>query len=85
MIVTLAAIIAVAMIGSVLAFYRDRAASVNRDSLKNDLVHLASQAWKYYRRPAMLMGGNGSYGQTSMTELTSRPGSRWCAVVQDPC
>ena len=73
LLIGLAVIVTVVLIGVGIVMFRDQAASQNRDSLTNDLVHFASQARKYYHRPAMLRGGNGSFGGMSMGQLTARP------------
>ena len=53
--------------------FRDQAAATNRDALANDLVHLASGAQKYYRRPPVLGGGGSSFDGLTMSNITSKP------------
>ena len=52
--------------------FRDQAAATNRDALSNDLVHLASGAQKYYRRPPVLGGGGSSFEGLTMSKITSK-------------
>ncbi len=47
------------MIGVLL--FADSAKSANRDAVTNGLINLAAQAQQYYRRPATLGGGQGSF------------------------
>jgi hypothetical protein len=63
-----------------ITMFADNAVSANKDAVTNDLVNLASRAQQFYRRPAALGGGQGSWsGSTSgitlsaITQLTSRP------------
>jgi hypothetical protein len=63
-----------------ITMFADNAVSANRDAVTNDLVNLASRAQQFYRRPAALGGGQGSWsGSTSgvtlsnIGQLTSRP------------
>lgn len=69
--------VGVILIGIMVIFgmfmFRDQAAATNRDSLTNDLVHLAASAQKYYRRPPMLGGGGGSFDGLTLTDITSKP------------
>jgi hypothetical protein len=53
--------------------FKDQSAATNRDEIANDLVNLAAQAQKYYRRPATLGGGANSFGGLMLTRLTSKP------------
>ena len=50
-----------------------RETSMNRDCVQNDLYNLASRAQQYYRRPAKLGGGAGSFVGTTIEKLTSKP------------
>lgn len=70
-------VVGVVLIGIMIAvglfMFRDQAAATNRDSVANDLVQLAAAAQKYYRRPAILGGGQGSFGGLTMARLTTKP------------
>ena len=57
--------------------FRDDAVSANRDALTNDLVNFAAKAQQFFRRPAMLGGGQGKFDNlTNLNMLTSMPGGR---------
>jgi hypothetical protein len=49
------------MIAVGIAMFTDNSASVNRDAIANDLVHAASKAQAYWRRPQILGGGGNSF------------------------
>ena len=70
-------ILAVILIGIMIAIgmymFQDQAAATNRDEITNDLVSLAAQAQKYYRRPAILGGGANSFGGLTLAKMTSKP------------
>ena len=53
--------------------FKDQSAATNRDAISNDLVSLAAQAQKYYRRPGVLGGGSNSFGGLTMVKLTNNP------------
>jgi hypothetical protein len=53
--------------------FKDQSAATNRDAISNDLVGLAAQAQKYYRRPGVLGGGSNSFGGLTMANLTNNP------------
>ena len=53
--------------------FKDQSAATNRDAISNDLVSLAAQGQKYYRRPGILGGGSNSFGGLTMAKLTSSP------------
>jgi len=53
--------------------FRDQAAATNRDAMTNDLIHLASGAQKYYRRPSVMGGGNSSFDGLTLQNITSKP------------
>ncbi|MEK9138591.1 MAG: hypothetical protein AAB393_15820 [Bacteroidota bacterium] len=72
------------MIAIGLFMFRDQAAATNRDSLSSDLVQLAAAAQKYYRRPAMLGGGQSSFGGLTMAKLTSKPSNANGIYVLSP-
>lgn len=60
-----------------ITMFTDNAVSANKDAVTNDLVNLASRAQQYYRRPAALGGGQGSFvGLTAdgpgLAKLTSK-------------
>jgi hypothetical protein len=60
-----------------ITMFKDNAVSANRDAVTNDLVNLASRAQQYYRRPAALGGGEGTFtGLTDLKQLTSMPGGK---------
>jgi hypothetical protein len=73
LLISLAVVVGVIMIAIGLVMFRDQAASQNRDSVSGDMVYFASQARKYYRRPAVLGGGDHSFGGLRMRDITSRP------------
>jgi hypothetical protein len=54
-----------------ISMFNDQAAATNRDEVSNDLVHYASAAQSYYRRPRILGGGGGSFTGMTMKNLTS--------------
>jgi len=54
-----------------ITMFNDQAAATNRDEVVNDLVHYASAAQGYYRRPRILGGGGGSFTGLSMTKITA--------------
>jgi len=61
-----------------ITMFSDNAISANRDAVTNDLVNLASRAQQYYRRPASMGGGEGSFvgltaDVTGLARLTSKP------------
>ena len=51
----------------------DQSTATNRDEISSDLIQLAAQAQKYYRRPETLGGGNNSFGGVTLQRLTSKP------------
>jgi hypothetical protein len=51
----------------------DQSTATNRDEISNDLIQLAAQAQKYYRRPATLGGGSNTFGGLTLARLTSKP------------
>lgn len=66
-------VVGVVLIGIMIAvgmsMFKDQAASTNRDSISNDLVHFAVQAQKYYRRPTVLGGGAHSYNGLTLAHI----------------
>lgn len=44
-----------------ISLFVDHASATNRDAVANDLVHAASAAQGYHRRPQILGGGGGSF------------------------
>lgn len=64
-----------------LAMFVDNAASSNRESVTHDLINLAASARVFYRRPATMGGGDGSFtsggpggsGLTDIRQLTTKP------------
>ena len=61
-----------------ITMFSDNAISANRDAVTNDLVNLASRAQQYYRRPASMGGGEGSFvglgaDAAGLAKLTSKP------------
>lgn len=50
----------------------DQSAATNRDEISNDLVQFGASAQKFYRRPAVLGGGDNSFGGLTMTRVTSK-------------
>jgi hypothetical protein len=44
-----------------ISLFIDHASATNRDAVSNDLIHAASAAQGYHRRPAILGGGGGSF------------------------
>ncbi|MER3522691.1 MAG: hypothetical protein C4326_01135 [Ignavibacteria bacterium] len=67
-------VVGVVLIGIMVAvgmsMFKDQAASANRDSISNDLVHFAVQAQKYYRRPLVLGGGAYSFNGLTLSHIT---------------
>ena len=86
LLITLAVVVVSVLIAIGIVMFRDQAASQNLDSLSNDLVYLASQARKYYHRPSIMRGGNGSFGRMMMSELMSRPTNQngTYSLIPDP-
>ena len=56
-----------------ITMFTDNAISANRDAVTNDLVNLASRAQQYYRRPASMGGGEGSFTGLTFDRLSSKP------------
>lgn len=54
-----------------ISMFNDQAAATNRDEVVNDLVHYASAAQGFYRKPRILGGGGGSFSGMSMKNLTA--------------
>ncbi len=44
-----------------ITLFIDHASATNRDAVANDLIHAASSAQAYYRRPVVLGGGGSSF------------------------
>jgi hypothetical protein len=61
LLIALTVVIVALMIAVSIAMFLDQAAASNRDAISNDLVQFASRAQEYYRRPAVLGGGGGSF------------------------
>jgi hypothetical protein len=59
------------MVTAGIFLFQDQASATNRDQLSNDLVYLAVQAQKFYRRPTVLGGGSNSFGGLTMAKLTN--------------
>lgn len=55
-----------------ITWFKDQAASSNRDELAVDLVQFGVRAQAYYRRPRAFAGGEGSFGGLTIATLTSR-------------
>jgi hypothetical protein len=71
-------VVGVVLVGIMIAIglfmFRDQAAATNRDAISTDLVQLAAAAQKYYRRPAILGGGDGrSFTGLTISKLTTKP------------
>jgi hypothetical protein len=49
------------MIAVAMELFRDHSAATNRDALGNDLIHAATAAQSYWRRPRVLGGGGGTF------------------------
>jgi hypothetical protein len=56
-----------------ITLFGDNAQSANRDAVTNDLVHLASRAQQYYRRPVQMDGGGGAFDGLTLAKLTWKP------------
>ena len=64
-----------------LTMFMDNAASTNREAVTHDLINLAASARVFYRRPATMGGGDGSFttggptgsGLTDIRQLTTKP------------
>jgi hypothetical protein len=64
-----------------IAMFMDNAASANREAVTHDLINLAANARVFYRRPATMGGGDGSFtmggengsGLTDIRQLTTKP------------
>jgi len=62
-------------------FYGANSVSSNRDAVIADLTTLASNAHDYYRKPASLGGGNGSFAGWTVPSSLSQTGNMSLAVV----
>ncbi len=69
-------VIAVVIIGIAVAvgvtWFRDSAASSNRDQLCADLAQYGVRAQAFYRRPSAFGGGESSFNGLTMDKITSR-------------
>jgi hypothetical protein len=72
------------MIAVGMTMFKDQAASTNRDSISNDLLHLAVQAQKYYRKPTMLGGGGHSYNGLTMVLIAKKSSNANAGYVLSP-
>ena len=72
------------MVTAGIFLFQDQASATNRDQLSNDLVYLAVQAQKHYRRPAVLGGGSNSFGGLTITKLTNQPSNANGSYVLTP-
>jgi len=61
LLIALTVVIVALMVAVSIAMFLDHAAAANRDAISNDLVNFASRAQEYFRKPAMLGGGGGSF------------------------
>jgi hypothetical protein len=81
-------IVGVVLVGIMIAvglfMFRDQAAATNRDSISNDLAHLASNAQAYHRRPRILGGGEGSFTGLTLYRLTKEPSNSNGTYSLDP-
>lgn len=69
--------------------FNSQAAATNRDEVSADLVHLATIAQGYYRKPRILGGGGHSFGGLRLRDLTSSPNNPrnlngWYSLDPDP-
>jgi uncharacterized protein (UPF0333 family) len=72
------------MIAVGMSMFKDQATSTNRDSISNDLMHLAVQAQKYHRKPAVLGGGAHSFNGLRMALITTRAANANATYVLSP-
>jgi hypothetical protein len=72
------------MVTAGIFLFQDQASATNRDQLSNDLVYLAVQAQKHYRRPAVLGGGSNSFGGLTISKLTNQPSNANGSYVLSP-
>ncbi len=49
------------MVAVGIAMFSDNSSSQNRDAIANDLIHAASKAQSYWRRPKIMGGGGNSF------------------------
>ncbi len=56
-----------------ITIFQDNAISLNRDAVNIDLVNLGALAQTYYRRPAIMLGGEGTFNGLTLKMLTSKP------------
>ncbi len=56
-----------------ITIFQDNAISLNRDAVNIDLVNLGARAQMYYRCPAIMVGGEGSFDGLTLKMLTSKP------------
>jgi type II secretory pathway pseudopilin PulG len=76
-------LLGIMVVGAVYIF-QDQSASSNRDELSNDLVHMAAQAQKYYRKPAILGGGSNSFSGLTLAGLTKHASNANGTYVLSP-
>jgi len=81
-------VIAVVIIGIAVAvgvtWFRDSAASSNRDQLVADLAQYGVRAQAYYRRPSAFAGGESSFNGLTMGKITSRATNLNGTYTMDP-
>lgn len=81
-------VVGVVLIGIMVAvgmdMFKDQAASTNRDSISNDLVHYTVQAQKYYRRPAILGGGEHSFNGLTFYHISKISSNANAVYVLSP-
>jgi hypothetical protein len=76
-------LLGIMVVGAVFIF-QDQSAASNRDEVANDLVHLAAQAQKFYRKPAVLGGGSTSFSGLTLLGLTNHPTNENGSYVLTP-
>ncbi len=81
-------VIAVVIIGIAVAvgvtWFRDSAASSNRDQLVADLAQYGVRAQAYYRRPSAFGGGQSSFNGLTMSKITTRSTNMNGTYTLDP-
>jgi hypothetical protein len=81
-------VVGVVLVGIMIAvglfLFRDQASATNRDAVSNDLAQFGASAQKYYRRPAVLGGGQSSFAGLTMPKITTRPSNANGSYVLTP-
>jgi Tfp pilus assembly protein PilE len=61
LLIILGTIVVAIAIAVAITMFQDNGVSTNRDAMQDDMIHLASKAEHYYRRPKTMGGGSESF------------------------